>query len=167
MTKDYFIQVAEYNVWATDIFCGWFEKISDEQWTRDVVSNFNSIQETVLHIVSANHIWLQRMRKEKTEDHVWLQSAFKGSKNEHIILWKEDTEALKTFVENFDESKLKENLDFKRLNGDPYSMPYYELLAHVFNHSTFHRGQLVTMLRQVGFAGIDATDMLLYFRKYF
>ena len=64
-------------------------------------------------------------------------------------------------------SSLEKNLDFKRLNGDAYSMPYYELIAHVFNHSTYHRGQLVTMLRQVGFDKVESTDMLAYFRKYF
>ena len=66
--------------------------------------------------------------------------------------------------ENFDENNLQVNLDFKRLNGDAYSMPYYQMLAHVFNHSTYHRGQIVTMLRQVGFTDVGSTDMLGFFR---
>jgi uncharacterized damage-inducible protein DinB len=167
MTKSYFIQLAGYNVWANNIFCSWFEKISDEQWTQEVVSSFNSIQATTLHIAGAEHIWLQRMVKEKQENHVWLPSVFTGSKDEHIALWKKTSSALKDFVESFDENNLQKNLDFKRLNGDAYSMPYYELLPHIFNHSTYHRGQLVTMLRQVGFTDVEATDMLGFFRKYF
>ena len=165
MTKSYFIQLSDYNIWANDMVCDWLQKISEEQWMQHVTSSFNSIQETVLHIVAAEHIWFQRMSKEQNQ--VWLQSTFTGTKNEHVALWKTSSAALKDFVESFDENNLQANLDFKRLNGDAYSMPFFELLAHVFNHSTYHRGQLVTMLRQVGFTGIEATDMLVYFRKYF
>lgn len=165
MTKAYFLELANYNIWANNIFCDWFNNISDEQWNREVTSSFNSIQATALHIAGAEHIWLQRMNKE--ENQVWLPSAFTGSKDEHIELWKKTSSGLKSFVECFEENNLQKNLDFKRLNGDAYSMPYYELLAHVFNHSTYHRGQLVTMLRQVGFTDVGATDMLLFFGKYF
>ena len=165
MTKNYFIQLSNYNIWANNIVCSWLEKISDGQWMEHITSSFNSIQETVLHIIAAEHIWLQRMNNE--ENQVWLQSTFAGTKDEHIALWKNTSAGLKDFVETFDESNLQTNLDFKRLNGDAYSMPFYELLAHIFNHSTYHRGQLVTMLRQVGVTNVEATDMLLFFRKYF
>jgi len=165
MTKNYFIQLSNYNVWANDIVCSWLEKISEEQWAQHVTSSFNSIQETVLHIIAAEHIWLQRMNKE--ENQVWLQSTFTGTKDEHIAFWKNTSAGLKDFVTSFDENNMQQNLDFKRLNGDAYSMPFYELLAHIFNHSTYHRGQLVTMLRQIGFTNVESTDMLLFFRKYF
>jgi uncharacterized damage-inducible protein DinB len=165
MTKNYFIQLSKYNIWANDIVCAWLEKITDAQWTQYVLSSFNSIQETVLHIIAAEHIWYQRMNKE--ENQVWLQSAFEGTKDEHITLWKKTSAALKDFIESFDENNLQLKLDFKRLNGDAYSMPYHELLAHVFNHSTYHRGQLVTMHRQVGFTDVESTDMLGFFRNYF
>ncbi len=165
MTKSYFIQLADYNTWANNIVCSWLDKISDEQFSQHVTSSFNSIQETVLHIIGAENIWLERMRKD--ENQVWLPSVYKGTKDEHIALLKKTSAALKDFMESFDESNLPVKLDFQRLNGDAYSMPYYELLAHVFNHSTYHRGQLVTMLRQVGFTDVGSTDMLGYFRKYF
>ena len=162
MTKSYFIELADYNIWANNIVCNWLEKISDEQWTQHVTSSFNSIQETVLHIIGAENIWLERMRKD--EKQVWLPSVYKGTKEEHIALWKKTSQGLKDFVLAFDENNLQTNLDFKRLNGDPYSMPFYQLFAHVFNHSTYHRGQLVTMLRQVGFTDVGSTDMLGFFR---
>jgi len=165
MTKNYFIQLSGYNVWANDIVCSCLEKISDNQWTQTVTSSFNSIRETTLHVAAAEHIWLQRMIKEPNQ--VWLQSTFTGTKDGHVALWKNTSAALRDFLESFDENNLQTNLDFKRLNGDAYSMPYYELLAHIFNHSTYHRGQLVTMLRQVGFNDVASTDLLGYYREYF
>ena len=162
MTKKYFQELAEYNVWASDIVCSWLEQISDEQWTREIISSFNSIQETVLHIISAEKAWQERFEYKPVE---WLQFTYKGTKDQHIALWKKTSESLKEFINGFDESKLETNLDFKRLNGDAYSMPHYQLIAHVFNHSTYHRGQLVTMLRQTGFMNVGSTDLLGVYRK--
>ncbi|MGN6213810.1 DinB family protein [Parafilimonas sp.] len=161
MNKQYFIELAEYNLWANNIACGWLENISDEQWNKPIVSSFSSIQETVLHIISAENTWLQRFRHEPVK---WLQSTYKGTKAEHIALWKKTSEAFKIFVENFNEMDLTKNCDFKRLNGDAYSMPFYQLFAHVVNHATYHRGQLVTMLRQSGFINVGSTDLLGYYR---
>src|SRR5262245_22738295 len=122
MTKKYFQELAEYNVWSNNIVCNWLDQISDKQWNQEVVSSFKSIQETVLHVISAERAWLERFKKNPQT--VWIQSSFKGTKDEHIILWKKTDEELKTFIDNFDESCLQTNLDFKRLNGDKYSMPY-------------------------------------------
>lgn len=162
MNKQYFIELAEYNIWANNIVCGWLENISDEQWNQPILSSFNSIQETVLHIISAENTWLQRFRNEPV---VWLQSTYKGTKDEHIALWKKTSEDFRLIVENFNEADLTKNLEFKRLNGEPYSMPFYQLFAHVVNHATYHRGQLVTMLRQSGFVNVGPTDLLGYYRK--
>ncbi len=95
----------------------------------------------------------------------WLQSTYIGTKEEHIKLWKKTSTELKSFVDAFDENNLNTDLDFKRLNGDAYSMPYYQLFAHVVNHATYHRGQLVTMLRQAGFTNIKSTDLLGIYRS--
>ena len=163
MTKDYFKEAAEYNLWANNIVCNWLEQISDEQWNKEIISSFNSIQETVLHTISAERAWLERFKKNPQT--VWIQSSFKGSREDHIKLWKETSTELKAFIDAFDEKDLYTSLDFKRLNGDAYSMPHYQLFAHVVNHATYHRGQLVTMLRQVGFTNVSATDLLGVYRK--
>jgi uncharacterized damage-inducible protein DinB len=163
MTKQYFKEIAEYNLWANNIVCSWLEQINDEQWNKEIISSFNSIQETVLHMISAEKAWIERFKKNPQT--VWIQSSFKGTKEEHIKLWKETSEEFKSIVDAFDENDLDKNLDFKRLNGDAYSMPYYQLFAHVVNHATYHRGQLVTMLRQAGFSNVSATDLLGVYRK--
>jgi uncharacterized damage-inducible protein DinB len=72
---------------------------------------------------------------------------------------------LKKFVEGYNEDALMDKLVFRRINGDRYEMPHYQVFAHIFNHSTYHRGQLVTMLRQVGFTDVGSTDKLGFYRK--
>lgn len=162
MNKQYFIELAGFNNWATHIVCGWLEAITPGQWQQEITSSFNSIQQTVLHAISAEKAWLQRFKQEPVE---WLQGVYTGTKEEHIALWKETSAAFKLFVEDFSEEDLAKNLDFRRLNGQAYSMPYYQLFAHVVNHATYHRGQLVTMLRQSGFLDIGSTDLLGFYRS--
>ena len=163
MTKNYFTEVADFNVWANNIVWEWLDQISEEQWQQHIVSSFNSIAETVLHVVSAETIWLDRLNK--VESPVWLQTTFKGSRKETIELWKRSTVGLKKFMDEFDEAGMMNMLVFKRINGDRYEMPHYQVFAHIFNHSTYHRGQLVTMLRQVGFTDVGSTDKLGFYRK--
>lgn len=162
MTKQYFIELADYNVWANTKLCSWLQQLSDAQWQQPITSSFNSIQQTVLHIIAAENIWLQRLAKQ--ENTLWLQGVYTGTQAEHIALLKSLSQQLKDVVAGMDEAILGQQLSFKRINGDAYSMPHYQVFAHIFNHSTYHRGQLITMLRQAGFTAVGSTDILTYFR---
>lgn len=162
MTKSYFIQLAEYNIWANKIVHSWLENITEEQWEQPIVSSFNSIYETALHVAGAEKIWLDRLNN--LINPVPLVKVFKGTKKELLEEWTKASQDLRTFIENFDEARMNADLKFKRLNGDEYVQPYYQLFAHVFNHSSYHRGQLVTMLRQAGYTDINSTDMINFFR---
>jgi uncharacterized damage-inducible protein DinB len=59
---------------------------------------------------------------------------------------------------------LYSKIKFKRLNGEEYELPFIQIFAHLFNHSTFHRGQFITLLRQVGFSKITGTDLLDFYK---
>lgn len=161
MTKDYFIQLADYNIWANDIFHSWFEKLSSEQWDQPITSSFNSIAETALHVTAAETVWLDRLNQ--AENPRLLAVTFKGSKKELQDQWKKTSAELKSFIEIFNETKMQESISFKRPDGNTYELAYYKIFGHVFNHSTYHRGQFVTMLRQAGFTDISSTDLSSYF----
>ena len=165
MNKQYFIELAEYTVWANNTVCDWLGKISDEQWKQFVESSFPSIYETVLHVAASDKVWVQRLNKATQFDN--LTETFNGSNNELIQVWKNGTQDFKQFIEDLPEEKLDEKLAFKNMKGIPHNQPYWQLFAHIVNHSTYHRGQLVTMLRQVGYTDLGSTDMTTYFRtKY-
>jgi uncharacterized damage-inducible protein DinB len=161
MTKNYFIELGDYNIWANDLVHSWFANITDEQWEQPITSSFKSIAETTVHTAGAEKIWLERLNK--VEKPTFLTAEFKGSKQDAIDVWKKTSQGLKSFIENFDETKLQTSMKFKRVDGNTYELLHYQVLAHVFNHSTYHRGQLVTMLRQVGFTGMSSTDLSTFF----
>jgi uncharacterized damage-inducible protein DinB len=68
------------------------------------------------------------------------------------------------FLSTLSEASLHTPLHFKDMSGNPHSAPLVQLLQHVVNHGTYHRGQVTTMLRQVG-AETVALDMLYFFRE--
>jgi uncharacterized damage-inducible protein DinB len=162
MTKQYFIELAEYHVWANGMVCDWLDKISDDQWKQPVVSSFPSIYDTVLHVTAAENVWVQRLKKYTEFEN--LTKTFNGSKDELVKKWKEVSLNFKQFIENFPENSIDEKFAFKNILGIPHNQYYWQLFMHVVNHSTYHRGQLVTMLRQVGYNDLGSIDITTYFR---
>ena len=162
MNKNYFIELSTYNVWANNEFRNWLLQLSQEQLKQPLVSSFNSIEATALHIVGAESVWLERLNQ--VQNWVWLPSIFKGTTDELLQLWEQSSEGLHQFVQNLPEEDFMAKVSFTNLKGDAIEMPYYKMLAHVFNHSTYHRGQLTTMLRQVGFTDVSSTDMINFYR---
>lgn len=161
MNKHY-INFAEYNVWANDLTRTWLRSINEAQWNKTIESSFTSIKNTCIHILSAEHIWYERLIKK--ENPIWLGENINCSKGELIERWTEASLSLADFTYGITDRILEELLNYKRINGEEYKQSIADILTHVFNHSTYHRGQLVTMLRQVGFKEVSSTDYLLYSR---
>jgi uncharacterized damage-inducible protein DinB len=163
MTKRYYKELAEFHVWATETVCSWLDKIDDAQWKQIIVSSFSNIESTALHTATAEKLWLERFENKPSND--ILFNSFKGSKSELTAICRKLAKDLQKLIENFDEERLTENLTYKNIKGVEFSIPYYWLFAHVVNHATYHRGQLVTMLRQVGFTDVCSIDMSTFFTK--
>lgn len=163
MNKSYFSELADYNIWANEIIQNWLKAITIAQWSAPIVSSFGNIEATALHIAAAETIWLERLLQVKSP--VWLSYQTNPNRDETVRIWTGASLNLKTYVHDMDESHLQTMLNFKRRNGEENSMKIYQILAHVFNHSTYHRGQILTMLRQLGFNEVSGTDMLLFFQS--
>ena len=163
MNRDYLIQIADYNNWADNKVMEWLRQINDEQWERAIVSSFSSIRQTAIHIVSAEKYWVDHW--EQTPEPTFLSMQFKGAKAELIDIWNKASTDLKTIVNGFPEEEYSRNIGFKYpRDGRIGQMPFWQTVVHVINHSTYHRGQLVTLLRQAGFFNLSSLDMATYFQ---
>ncbi len=164
MTKKYFTALADYNNWADGISIEWLNKIDNEQWEREIESSFNSIKKTATHIVSAKKIWLDFWTKNPHP--VYLSAEFKGTKDELLAIWQNASIELTKFISNFPEEDYQKPVDFIYPNGKQGQMIFWQTFPHFVNHATYHRGQLVTMLRQAGFSDFSNTDLATYFIKH-
>ncbi len=162
--KESLLQYAEYNAWANKRVTDALLKLDDGLVDREIVSSFSSARDTVCHTLGAEYIWLQRL--QLAEHPVWLGSGYDGTFAEACAFWTKVSADLVHFVaKQFDDRALQHVVQYYDRAKVAHKTPVNEVLHHVFNHSTYHRGQLVTMIRQCGATQIPGTDFIAFVRK--
>lgn len=151
-----------YDYWANEKLLNLIINLTDEQQQQEIKSSFPSIHKTCLHIWDAASIWWQRLHMH--EQIIVPSLSFHPSMNDvaNGILgqnkqWIEWMNAVK-------ETDLEKELPYKNIKGDSFCQPVKDIVLHLSNHGTYHRGQLVTMLRQLGVEKMPKTDYVDFSR---
>jgi uncharacterized damage-inducible protein DinB len=154
--KELLKQYAAYNIWASQRIMDIILALSEEKQLAEVPSSFNSLYKTVLHLLDAESIWWQRM---KMEERINVPSEnFKGTMRELVTTLSQQSKQWEEWVGSTPESSLDHVFHYYNKKKEHFKMPIYQMLHHVFNHGTYHRGQLVNMLRQLGAEKLPSTD---------
>ncbi len=162
--KELLLQYARYNEWANKLIIEAIFKLQEADVDKEITSSFSSIRKTVYHVWSAEFVWLQRL--QLAEHPVWIAAVFDGTFHAACTDWQRVSAELTHFIEKqFDDRSFGHEVVYHDLKRHPHKTPVSEILQHVFNHSTYHRGQLVTMLRQAGLNEIPGTDFITFVRK--
>ena len=154
--------VASYDLWANEQFALSLQNLTDQQFNAEIPSSFPSILKTVAHIHGAEGVWHQRL--ENVTPTVFYKLSENANGNEELVKWLNVTRGLTNLVLSYTEAQLMESCTYTVMNGNTYTSPRWQMIQHCFNHSTYHRGQLVTMMRQVGVTAIPNTDLISYYR---
>jgi len=149
----------DYTRWADGKMLDVVSKLSPEQWTRDLGSSLKSARDTVAHIASAQWLWLSRWKGEAPRA-MWPAAEF-PSPAAVLDRWAPVRVELATFVAAQTEETLQKVHEYRRLNGEPMSTALGLMMLHVVNHSTYHRGQVTTLMRQLGAQPVS-TDLIVY-----
>ena len=156
-------QLTSYNVWANDQILSVINGLPGELHTKEIESSFNSLFKTVLHMYDAESMWWQRMRlSEKvtrpSDDFSGTMKEVSNALLQQSRQWQEWTNAAQ-------EHMFSHEFIYYNTKKEQFKQPVYEVILQVCNHATYHRGQLVTMLRQLGLEKIPQTDFIVYSRK--
>ena len=156
-------QYANYNQWANQRLAEVANNLSDDALHKEINSSFPSIYKTVLHLWDVENIWWQRIKLN--EQQVWQSDTFKGSVLEltHNLL--AQSKQWKDWVDVSTESALQHEFIYRNSKKDQFKQPVYEMLLHLFNHQTFHRGQIITMLRHTSEGTLPNTELISFLRK--
>lgn len=160
MMKELLLHYARYNVWANEQIINTMLALEPGAVDKEIVSSFATLRKTVYHIWGAEDIWQQRL--DGVPKPAWVAAIFDGSFEDACALWQLVSGARLIYTERMDDASLQSILSYNDVKGNPYQRRIWEVLQHVSNHSSYHRGQLVTMLRQVGVTEIPAMDFSLY-----
>ena len=150
MTPEILLRYTNFKYLANDILLSIVEKqTTTETLDREIISSFPSIRKTINHIWGAEYIRLKRLLGETTKD--WPGKTFSGTVSELKEQILSNDKDFISYVEKLDVDKLLTIFNYNTLNrGKPHSNPIWESVLHCMNHSTYHRGQIVTLLRQTG-----------------
>ncbi len=153
--KELLQQYAAYNLWAHQTMFECIAQLSEEQISQEIISSYPSIFKTVLHLLDAESMWWQRLKLE--ENVVRPSDSFTGDFAELQKKLLQQSALYDQWVGNASEPQLQHVFAYRR-NKEQFKMQVSNMLLHIFNHHSYHRGQLITMLRQLGITKIPSTD---------
>jgi uncharacterized damage-inducible protein DinB len=148
-----------YNRWANGRLLDAAVDLGPEQLERDLSTSHGSVWGTLVHIVWAEWLWLGRWQRTRpapeTDPKLCRDLPTLRSR------WEAMEQAQRSFVEQLTDPALAERISYQNRRGETWVYPLGDMLRHVVNHSTYHRGQVMTLLRQLG-ATPRATDFLVF-----
>src|SRR5258708_25337234 len=138
----------DYHYWARDRMFDAMGQLAPNQWASPLESSFKSIRDTAVHIWSAEMVWCARWQGSSPTR---LQSS-DAFANAHAlrIAWQDLERNVRSVLRELGPEGTGRRFEYKTLAGQPQSSLFWQMLQHVVNHASYHRGQLTTMLRQVG-----------------
>jgi len=149
----------DYTEYANRLALDAAEKLTEEQRRYDFKISHGSIHGTLVHMAGAEWVWLERW-KGVSHSRIWAPDDFAGVPALRAR-WREIENERRQLLESLTEERLRQDLSYKNLKGEQFTLPLAEQMQHVVNHATLHRGQVVGMIRQLGVQP-PAVDLLYY-----
>jgi uncharacterized damage-inducible protein DinB len=162
MSPEEIRQLYNYNAWANQRALSGAEKLSAEQFIKPLGSSFSSVRDTLAHICGAEWVWLERFQG-RSPSALPYTGEFQDvrSLRQH---WLQQQERLLNFVGGLKQADLDRELQYKTLKFGIYRNPLWQSMLHVVNHGTYHRGQVTTLLRQLGAEPL-LMDLMHFYRE--
>jgi len=156
--KNHWIEILKYNLWANQRKVDLLNQYDEAIITRPIINSFPSIELTMKHLWGAEKIWLMRLKGNPTA----AFPEFNGSLSAIFQMGLKVSKDFLEFIEKQEESFFASKCNFQDTKGKDYSIPVQQIIHHVMNHSTYHRGQITTLGRQADFGEIKSTDYISY-----
>ena len=161
--KEILQQYSTYNIWANQKLAELIQSLPDDVLHTIFPSSFSTIHSTLLHMWDAESIWWQRMKLQEVI--IAPSSSFKGTTTDVSTSLLHQNKLWEAWVKNASVAALDHVFMYQTSRKEQFKQPIYHMILHIFNHGTYHRGQLVNMLRQAGIEKIPQTDFIVWSRK--
>jgi uncharacterized damage-inducible protein DinB len=151
-----------FNAWANQRILGATAGLSAEQFTKELGSSFSSVRDTLVHVWAVEWVWLERLNGRSP-------ATFPNAKDFPDLAslrprWVEVEKNWLEYVSRLNENELEEEVGYQTMSFGPARNLRWQIMQHVVNHGSYHRGQVTTMLRQLGAKGVG-TDLILFYRE--
>jgi len=153
----------DYHYWARDRLLDAVEPLTADAFTRDLGNSFRSVRDTLTHIYFAEWAWHLRwqgqsptapLSPDQFPDVASIRKA-----------WAQHETKVRAFLEDLGEDGIDRVIEYKLISGQPGASPFWQMLQHVVNHASYHRGQVTTLLRRLGASPPRSMDMIAFYRE--
>ena len=153
-------ELLAYHYWAQERLFDAVAVLPPELFTKDLGNSFPSVRDTLAHIHFGELVWYARWLREPlpapTPDAFPDLESLRHASRAHEV-------KMRALLERLGDDGINDSLDYtSRIDGKDHRSPYWQMFQHVFNHGTYHRGQVTMMLRQLG-AKPTGTDLILFY----
>ena len=153
-------ELYSYNNWANEKLLEFVGTLDLGDFNRDLLNSFSSIRDTVVHILGAEELWLSRWMGE--EGRVLLDASTFPDVKSVNNRWSVHRPNINSFVSSMTDDHLTRFISYKNLKGIAYSLELWKQMLHMINHSSYHRGQIITMCRQLNLQP-PSLDLISYY----
>jgi uncharacterized damage-inducible protein DinB len=155
--------LVDYHYWARDRLLDAVDRLSSEQLNENLGNSFPTIRATLVHLYGAERIWCARWAGESPRSMPDL-SEFPDLPSIHRA-WADQERQIRALLERFGEEGVETVIEYRMANGQPQAQPFWQMLQHLVNHGSYHRGQITTMLRQLEQAPPASMDLIAFYRE--
>lgn len=162
MTATDLTLLLDYHYWARDRLLDAASTLQPDALLRDMGNSFRSVRDTLVHIYGAEWVWYARWQGQSPTalpdaaafpDVATLRAA-----------WTALEAQVRAFVADLGEDGIAREFRYASLAGAPATSAFWQMLQHVVNHATYHRGQVTTLLRQLGARPPGGMDLIQFYR---
>jgi uncharacterized damage-inducible protein DinB len=153
----------EFNYWAKERMLSIVKTVPTDIYLKDLGSSHGGIHGTLVHMAGAEEVWMKRWKNERTTGLPKPEEfpSFESLANH----WNLIETAVSEFCNKlYTDEDIYKSFSYSDLKGNTFTQPLYQSMQHLVNHSTYHRGQVVTMLRQTGISPVG-TDLITFYRQ--
>jgi uncharacterized damage-inducible protein DinB len=156
------VNLYDFNAWADRRTLEACAALSDAQFVQDLGNSFPSIRDTLAHVMLVEWVWLERWNN-RAPDKYPPASDFPNLASVRAR-WTEIERDLLAYIASLNSADLQRVVHHKTMAGAPQAAPLWQMLQHLVNHGTYHRGQVATMLRQLKVKP-QSTDLIMFYRE--
>lgn len=152
ISRDVFLTLFDYNYWARDRQLEACASLTEEEFRRPLGSSFTSVQATLAHMVEAEWVWSERWygRSPTKQQADQFASECLSTLQSIRDRWRSVEDSVRWYIIGLQAERLKQEIRYTNQEGKRWAYPLWQALFHLINHQTYHRGQVTTILRQLG-----------------
>jgi uncharacterized damage-inducible protein DinB len=163
MTFDVLQTLVDYHYWARDRLFIAVDALTEEQLRRPLGNSFPSVFDTLVHLCGADWIW--RSRWEGVSPMALPKPELYDDLARVRAAWHDEERRIREIVNRLGPEGITRPIEYQGWDGRRQAQPFWQMLQHLVNHGSYHRGQVTTMLRQLGVQPAKSMDLIAFYRE--